>query len=53
MFGRRVYYGEYKCTGPGANLTGRVAWARVLTDEEARPFIGTYYVEGDSWLISP
>ncbi|KAI5565029.1 hypothetical protein BDE02_14G097500 [Populus trichocarpa] len=49
----RVYYGEYKCTGPGANLTGRVAWARVLTDEEARPFIGTYYVEGDTWLISP
>lgn len=49
----RVYYGEYMCTGPGANMTGRVAWARVLTDEEARPFIGTYYVEGDTWLISP
>ncbi|KAK9281124.1 hypothetical protein L1049_004017 [Liquidambar formosana] len=48
-----VYYGEYKCTGPGANLTGRVGWARVLTDEEAKPFIGTYYVEGDTWLISP
>ncbi|KAF9669232.1 hypothetical protein SADUNF_Sadunf14G0086500 [Salix dunnii] len=49
----RVYYGEYKCTGPGSNLTGRVTWARVLTDEEAGPFIGTYYVEGDTWLISP
>ncbi|KAF3967114.1 hypothetical protein ACB098_10G067000 [Castanea mollissima] len=48
-----LYYGEYKCSGPGANLTGRVPWARMLTDEEAKPFIGTYYVEGDSWLITP
>lgn len=50
---RKVYYGEYKCSGPGANLTGRVRWARMLTDEEAKPFIGTYYVEGDTWLIAP
>ncbi|KAK6239526.1 hypothetical protein QUC31_004995 [Theobroma cacao] len=49
----RVYYGEYKCSGPGANFTGRVPWARILTEEEAEPFIGTYYVEGDTWLISP
>ncbi|KAK8497586.1 hypothetical protein V6N13_002988 [Hibiscus sabdariffa] len=49
----RVYYGEYKCSGPGANFTGRVPWARILTDEEAEPFIGTYYVEGDTWLITP
>ncbi|KAJ4829253.1 hypothetical protein Tsubulata_016583 [Turnera subulata] len=49
----RVYYGEYKCSGPGANSTGRVRWARVLTDEEAQPFIGTYYVEGDTWLVTP
>ena len=38
---------------PGATLTGRVRWARMLTDEEAKPFIGTYYVEGDTWLIAP
>lgn len=47
----RVYYGEYKCRGPGANMTGRVPWARVLTDQEALPFISTYYVHGDTWLI--
>ncbi|KAL1542627.1 pectinesterase [Salvia divinorum] len=50
---RKVYYGEYKCSGGGANVTGRVTWARVLTDEEAMPFIGTYYIDGDSWLINP
>ncbi|KDP28296.1 hypothetical protein JCGZ_14067 [Jatropha curcas] len=49
----RVFYGEYKCSGPGANYTGRVPWARILTDEDAKPFIGTYYVDGDTWLISP
>ncbi|XP_031406811.1 probable pectinesterase 53 isoform X2 [Punica granatum] len=49
----RVYYGEYNCRGPGANTTGRVAWARILSDEEAQPFLGTYYIDGDSWLLSP
>ncbi|KAM7276357.1 hypothetical protein ACFE04_018223 [Oxalis oulophora] len=49
----KVYYGEYKCEGPGANQTARVPWALKLTDEEAQPFIGSYYVEGDSWLINP
>ncbi|XP_010276488.1 PREDICTED: probable pectinesterase 53 isoform X2 [Nelumbo nucifera] len=48
-----VYYGEYKCSGPGANLTGRVRWARTLTDKEAKPFIGAYYVNGKTWLLSP
>ncbi|KAL0561784.1 hypothetical protein IC582_002227 [Cucumis melo] len=48
-----VYYGEYKCSGPGADLKGRVQWAHNLTDEEAQPFIGTHYVDADSWLLSP
>ncbi|XP_074267620.1 putative pectinesterase 53 isoform X1 [Silene latifolia] len=48
-----VYYGEYKCSGPGSNMTGRVPWARALTDEEAQPFVGTHFVEGDSWLVTP
>ncbi|XP_064937270.1 probable pectinesterase 53 isoform X3 [Musa acuminata AAA Group] len=48
-----VYYGEFQCGGPGANWTGRVHWARLLTHEEAQPFLGTYYVNGDSWLLGP
>ncbi|KAF7121030.1 hypothetical protein RHSIM_Rhsim13G0002200 [Rhododendron simsii] len=50
---RTVYYGEYKCGGPGANFTRRVPWARLLTDKEAEPFIGTNYIYGDTWLINP
>ncbi|KAK2968309.1 hypothetical protein RJ640_021698 [Escallonia rubra] len=46
----RVYYGEYMCTGPGANLSGRVSWAQVLTEEEAKPFMGTSYIDGETWL---
>ncbi|XP_072976134.1 probable pectinesterase 53 [Typha angustifolia] len=48
-----VYYGEYQCSGPGANWTGRVHWAHLLSDEEAQPFLGTYYINGDTWLLSP
>lgn len=29
-------YSEYRCTGKGADRSGRVAWARVLTPAEAR-----------------
>ncbi|KAG9457747.1 hypothetical protein H6P81_002255 [Aristolochia fimbriata] len=48
-----VFYGEYKCSGPGANSTGRVPWARLLSYKEAKPFMGTYYVDGNKWLPLP
>ncbi|KAL5700757.1 pectinesterase [Ranunculus cassubicifolius] len=48
-----VYYGEYKCSGPGADISRRVSWARMLNDTEAQPFLGTYYVDGDTWLLPP
>lgn len=45
-----VFYGQYKCTGPGANFAGRVSWSRELTDEEAKPFIDLSFVDGDEWI---
>ncbi|XP_066368211.1 probable pectinesterase 53 isoform X2 [Miscanthus floridulus] len=45
-----VFYGQYKCTGPGANYAGRVQWSRELTDEEARPFISLDFIDGFEWL---
>lgn len=30
-----VYYAEWRCEGPGADRSGRVAWSRELTDAEA------------------
>lgn len=48
-----VYYGEYKCTGLGSNLAGRPPWVHRLTDTEAQQFIGTQFIQGDTWLVSP
>ncbi|XP_044472349.1 probable pectinesterase 53 [Mangifera indica] len=45
-----VFYGQYKCTGPGANFAGRVSWSRELTDEEAKPFISLSYIDGSEWI---
>ncbi|KAF5753026.1 Pectin lyase-like superfamily protein isoform 1 [Tripterygium wilfordii] len=45
-----VFYGQYKCMGPGADKTGRVPWSRELTEEEAEPFISNSFIDGDQWL---
>ncbi|CAI0628583.1 unnamed protein product [Linum tenue] len=45
-----VFYGQYKCTGPGASFAGRVAWSRELTDEEAKPFLSLSYIDGSEWV---
>lgn len=48
--GRTVFYGQYKCSGPGANYIGRVSWSRELTDEEAKPFISLSFIDGTEWI---
>ncbi|KAI4377080.1 hypothetical protein MLD38_014766 [Melastoma candidum] len=45
-----VFYGQYKCTGPGAGFTGRVAWSRELTDDEAKPFLSLSFIDGSEWI---
>ncbi|XP_047339189.1 probable pectinesterase 53 [Impatiens glandulifera] len=47
-----VFYGQYKCTGPGARFAGRVSWSRELTDEEAQPFISLGFIDGSEWVKS-
>jgi pectinesterase len=48
-----MYYGEYKCSGPGAATEGRVSYAKILTDEEAAPFLSMTFIEGNNWIIDP
>ncbi|KAG0601318.1 hypothetical protein M758_11G101500 [Ceratodon purpureus] len=43
---RTAYVGQYRCTGRGANTTGRVPWARELTDGEAQPFLSIQFIDG-------
>ncbi|KAK2657054.1 hypothetical protein Ddye_010106 [Dipteronia dyeriana] len=45
-----VFYGQYKCSGPGAKYGGRVPWSRELTQEEAKPFISLDFIDGHRWL---
>ncbi|KAH9606186.1 hypothetical protein KSS87_014592 [Heliosperma pusillum] len=47
-----VFYGQYKCTGPGASFAERVAWSRELTDEEAKPFLSLSFIDGAEWIIN-
>ncbi|KAJ4815454.1 Pectinesterase [Rhynchospora pubera] len=47
---RTAYFGEYKCHGAGASLRKRVNWARSLSYQEARPFLGRNYIDGNQWL---
>ncbi|XP_048335757.2 putative pectinesterase 63 [Ziziphus jujuba] len=48
-----VYYGEYKCEGPGASTKGRVNYAKTLSDEEAQPFLSMTYLHGNKWILPP
>ncbi|RWV79781.1 hypothetical protein BHE74_00014990 [Ensete ventricosum] len=45
-----VYFGQFNCNGDGANLQGRVSWARSLTYLEAKPFMDRGYIDGELWL---
>ncbi|XP_043703228.1 probable pectinesterase 53 [Telopea speciosissima] len=45
-----VFYGQYKCTGPGAVTSGRVKWSRELSDEEAKSFISLSFIDGSEWI---
>ncbi|KAF2588936.1 hypothetical protein F2Q70_00041473 [Brassica cretica] len=45
-----VYYGEYKCYGPGADRTQRVKWSKQLSDDEATVFLSKDFIGGKDWL---
>ncbi|WVZ73488.1 hypothetical protein U9M48_021788 [Paspalum notatum var. saurae] len=45
-----VFYGEFNCFGDGANMAGRVAYARKLDELQARPFLNSSYINGGEWL---
>lgn len=47
---RTVFYGEYGCSGPGANSTSRVSYAKQLSAEEANPFMDISFIDGKEWL---
>ncbi|KAJ4815455.1 Pectinesterase [Rhynchospora pubera] len=46
-----AYFGEYHCSGAGAKLESNVNWGRLLTSDEAKPFLTLDYVDGNQWLM--
>ena len=47
---RTIFFGEYGCSGPGANNTYRVPYAKQLSVEEATPFMDISFIDGHEWL---
>ncbi|KAL5563014.1 hypothetical protein UlMin_032761 [Ulmus minor] len=45
-----VYYGEYECSGPGADRSKRVEWSQSLSSDEAAPFLTKDLIGGKDWL---
>ena len=47
---RTVFFGVYKCWGPGASKVKGVSWAKELEFEEAHPFLVKSFVNGRHWI---
>ncbi|KAH9619919.1 hypothetical protein KSS87_005941 [Heliosperma pusillum] len=45
-----VFYGEYMCSGAGANMSSRVSYEQKLNDTLIAPFLNVSYIEADQWL---
>ncbi|KAJ0047222.1 hypothetical protein Pint_05417 [Pistacia integerrima] len=50
---KKVYYGEYKYMGLGADSTSRAKFAKKLSDEEVEPFLSMTYLDGNKWVLPP
>ncbi|XP_022934649.1 probable pectinesterase 15 [Cucurbita moschata] len=46
-----VLFGEYECSGEGANRSLRVPYSKQLNQVEAEPYMDVSYIDGDQWLI--
>ncbi|CAJ1909439.1 unnamed protein product [Sphenostylis stenocarpa] len=45
-----IFYGEYNCSGPGANTNLRAPYVQKLNDTQVLAFINTTFIDGDQWL---
>ncbi|XP_057795246.1 pectinesterase QRT1-like [Salvia miltiorrhiza] len=47
---KTVLFGEYMCRGKGADRSGRVAWSKALTRQEAQPYLDSTFIAAKQWL---
>lgn len=47
---KTVFYGQYECTGAGANESERVGWSHELTASQADALSSMSFIDGSSWV---
>ncbi|KAL6576245.1 putative pectinesterase 8 [Orobanche hederae] len=47
---QNIFYGEYNCTGDGANMTLRAPYAQRLSDSQASSFLNLSFIDAAQWL---
>lgn len=45
-----LYYGEFENTGPGANISGRVAWSSEIPTNHVFGYSVQNFIQGDEWI---
>ncbi|KAK7378224.1 hypothetical protein VNO80_03662 [Phaseolus coccineus] len=45
-----IFYGEYNCSGSGANMNLRASYVQKLNETEASAFLNTTFIDGEQWL---
>ncbi|CAF2312936.1 unnamed protein product [Brassica napus] len=45
-----IFYGEYNCSGPGANISKRAQYVQKLNETQVAQFINMTIIDGDQWL---
>ncbi|KAJ9678677.1 hypothetical protein PVL29_020765 [Vitis rotundifolia] len=48
-----VFFGEYNCLGPGADMSRRANFTKKLDFNGAKPYISLNYIGASSWLLPP
>ncbi|EPS61453.1 hypothetical protein M569_13345, partial [Genlisea aurea] len=47
---KTAVFGEYECSGIGADRSTRADWTKELSLTEATPFLTTTFIDGQQWL---
>lgn len=45
-----LYYGEYKNSGPGANVSGRVEWSSQIPSQHLKVYSVQNFIQGNEWI---
>lgn len=47
---KTLYYGEFKNSGPGSSLSGRVSWSSQIPADHVYTYSVKNFIQGDEWI---